>query len=503
MASNGKDMTSISLTEFIRKSFGQDFIDTLKTYDLTTRDLFELSTPTTQCVNMIGECADPAACMCWLCGLPIYMNEEGASVTKKEDIADIFYPECEHVLPVMQAVLILGGLYVDKHKDDPFWSHIQEHTLRFEYKWAHHLCNHAKSDIVFIDNRGELNKYVVDSYLAKIYAGLKEYLRVPKSSFLHDRYAEIENVVKPIKRYIQDRDENMFLLSAVTTAKSHVDDLQDILSEKSKMHTFFQQWKPEVVVDYPRPFLAKLPATMIQKVTLDMETIIRSLPIPHIQEYIRDTLLTMKHPRRFISFYNALLGTQYVRIQQIKDIDIRNAIFTNFLNPLDYEKMIYLIQKTSMGNRSPDKYIIEICLLILHVRILNACNAIVGMEKDTSFVALIQEKIGVLKGLEVYTLDRTTFLLQTFLTIHAEILHDLPPLTDERRDSYDQILIEYDTNLVSSLMRGKKRNGNGNSQTRKRSLHGNSNANRNSNGNSNSNGKKGRYVGGARRTRRR
>jgi hypothetical protein len=441
----GSNIASISLTDFIRQSFGQDFIDTLKEYDLTTRDLFELSTPTTQCTNIIGDCIDPSKCMCWLCGLPVYMNEAGTRVTKKEDIADKFYPECEHVLPIIQAVLILGGLYSESRKQvpDETWNHMIEKTLPLEYKWSHHLCNHTKSDLVFIDNKGNILHSVLDDYLRKIYSGLKDYIPTKPSfaAFKTNRMEAIDAVLTPIRTYIQTYQtvDNLFLLSAVSNAKSHIENIRDILSTKSKVYAFFQVWKPEIIEEYRRPFLTTVPLTTI--ISLQVRTLLDRLPIHYIQTYIRDTLLLSHNPRQFVEFYNVLLGTAYTRILQIKDIDIRNAIFVQyFLRPEDIELSIYLLEQTVRNAGKAEIYLIDLCFLIIHYRILLACASMEGVVQDQTFLTLIRDKLATQMELPIYKLDCTTYLFQTFLgSVRQDILPGLPILSDTSKDTYDRL----------------------------------------------------------------
>ena len=127
----------------------------------------------TQCSNVIGRC-ETADCMCWLCGQPIFLTSEGipfdptlSNIIEPDECS----PECEHVLPIMQAILILGGLYSQTIKvaDKPFFNYLQKEVFPYEYKWSHSYCNNLKSDEMFIDSTGDILTEKIYQYLGKIY----------------------------------------------------------------------------------------------------------------------------------------------------------------------------------------------------------------------------------------------------------------------------------------------------------------------------------------------
>ena len=99
------------------------------------RNFYEPSTPTTQCNNIIGEFVNGTPC--YICGLPI--------VRQRND-GDGLGPECEHLLPIAQAILFLG-LYGAKYTPEQVFYNPK--ILNLEYAWAHRTCNQVKSDNVY------------------------------------------------------------------------------------------------------------------------------------------------------------------------------------------------------------------------------------------------------------------------------------------------------------------------------------------------------------------
>lgn len=99
------------------------------------RNFYESSTPTTQCNNIIKPFENNIPC--YICGLPIF---------KQGEDGDGLGPECEHILPIAQAILFLG-VYGAKYKPDQIFYNPE--ILHFEYAWAHRTCNQVKSDKVY------------------------------------------------------------------------------------------------------------------------------------------------------------------------------------------------------------------------------------------------------------------------------------------------------------------------------------------------------------------
>ena len=69
-------LAEISRSKFIDLAWGNQLKDLLKKEGLTTRSLYEISSATTQCTNVIGPCNDNR-CTCWICGTPIFLTDQG------------------------------------------------------------------------------------------------------------------------------------------------------------------------------------------------------------------------------------------------------------------------------------------------------------------------------------------------------------------------------------------------------------------------------------------
>jgi hypothetical protein len=143
MATALTDPTQIELGHLANIVFTPDLKEKLKAIGIdTTRAIYELSSPTTQC-SVITGIRDPNGNPCYICGMPI--ND-----TKIKGRPQ--YPgltsECEHLLPIAQSIIFLG-LYWAKAKTGGLFVPTKD-VLRLEYEWAHRTCNQVKSDRSFI-----------------------------------------------------------------------------------------------------------------------------------------------------------------------------------------------------------------------------------------------------------------------------------------------------------------------------------------------------------------
>ena len=156
------------------------------------RKIYEASTPTTQCNNIIGKFKPGTEC--YICGMEIHghpknTNDDamsgGTKGKKATTIAKHFGrssrkrpyqsqgvrkikissraksakgkskrggqrngkdPECEHILPIAQAVMLLG-LYGETTKTHFLYN---KELVKIEYRWAHRTCNQVKSDDSYV-----------------------------------------------------------------------------------------------------------------------------------------------------------------------------------------------------------------------------------------------------------------------------------------------------------------------------------------------------------------
>ena len=209
MANNSGEFGLKKLAEQI---FGTKVVEILKTKRMTYRDIWELSNPTTQCGNIIGSSVDGVS-ECWLCGFLINSKIPALS------------PECEHVLPVGQALLFLDLYKHSVHKGT--LSKDLETMLKLEYRWAHSLCNRTKSDINFLgfDDKGQpvILDVVIRKYLRDLYDNKSDDIKkmVGRGKSVDDwtkaRIADIHKQLHDIITHINKKTTGLLLLSGVAS----------------------------------------------------------------------------------------------------------------------------------------------------------------------------------------------------------------------------------------------------------------------------------------------
>lgn len=273
-------LASIDRATFLKSAYGDDLSELLKKNKLTTRNLFEMSSATTQCVNTIGDC-DSQACKCWICGEPIFLDNNGIAYSpdfiaryvksgkdasrvkfiKKNKISKDILPQCEHILPVMQAFLILGGLY---------WSETYEvetatikDRLSKEYAWSHAYCNNQKDDTNLFDDDGNPRMEEIARLLNKIYAKVKPIRlavqkrfgggsKAPTKWIKQQQKEMIAEYLEPLasvyKDFLKSPEEGLHLLSSVATPVHHIEvNLRKYLPGKHKLLQVLEKYKPEQI----------------------------------------------------------------------------------------------------------------------------------------------------------------------------------------------------------------------------------------------------------------
>lgn len=126
-----------------------------KKYDF--RGVFEPVDASDQCTAIIEAFPEEGA-PCYLCGLPIPPKAELGNNPAHE-----LYPECEHILPVTEARIYLalymgtGRDLAPRETDDVRASYDawKRRALALEYRWAHRVCNQAKTNDSFVKSDGE------------------------------------------------------------------------------------------------------------------------------------------------------------------------------------------------------------------------------------------------------------------------------------------------------------------------------------------------------------
>jgi len=226
------EYSEIGLQDFAILLFGEDAVQEVKK-KMDVREIWNISTNTTQCNNVIGK--NNAETECWICGLKIDDTQPGMK------------PECEHILPIAQAVIYLS-LYSSKKQTTP----AEKMVLQMEYGWAHTVCNQDKSDICCIVNNGQIatvSDKNVRYILNKIYTsnrgdstvlkGQIKALYPTKASFLAGRLEAVKERYKRIVDFLNPTSgENRFkltILAGLITAMDYTnihDEAQPLLSDE-------------------------------------------------------------------------------------------------------------------------------------------------------------------------------------------------------------------------------------------------------------------------------
>ena len=218
------DLTTVGQMEMAKAAFGDNILSDLKALKIDARKIYEPSTPDTQCGNVIGGVV--ADTTCWICGLHIKykdkvnrellenfvvqfnqieeqriyrINEkrEGKKLLKfvpvTSETIDLEPGQCEHKLPIIQAIMLLsiyisadhmalvndaknketiakmlainkkGGKVSPKDIENAVKlavtakvaadNYVKEKVI--EYEWAHQHCNMIKNDDVYINQDEE------------------------------------------------------------------------------------------------------------------------------------------------------------------------------------------------------------------------------------------------------------------------------------------------------------------------------------------------------------
>jgi hypothetical protein len=153
------------------------------------RQIYEASKATTQCNNVIGEFVNGRPC--YICGLEIY--NINVATGNPLDTTNGFYPECDHLLPISEAIMWLQ-LYSPQFVEHPWY---QKHLIKYEYGWAHRACNQIKSASNFIirtESEFSVNYIKLKKLLSKIWNTSIESYAYFKGK-LHARYGDKNNFI--------------------------------------------------------------------------------------------------------------------------------------------------------------------------------------------------------------------------------------------------------------------------------------------------------------------
>lgn len=285
-----RGLATLSRGDFMKLVYGDDLTNLLKATKprpLTTRNLFEISTATTQCNNIIGQCDKPT-CKCWICGFPIFLDEDGNA--RSQDFIDKYIesgkkatrvkfisnekmnidllPQCEHILPVMQAFFILGGLYWNETYEQQS-KYIKE-LLDKEYAWSHAYCNNIKDDTNLFDDEGNIRVDIIKNLLIRIYAKVEPIRKKVQDKYggtnknaptkwIKDQTASmIKEFLDPLanvyKKTILGEQANLEMLASLAVPIQHIEvNLREFLPENHNLVVVMDQYKPEEITPLSIP----------------------------------------------------------------------------------------------------------------------------------------------------------------------------------------------------------------------------------------------------------
>ena len=268
------------LTNTMNTLLGEKTMACIKKRFKNVRDFFENSTPSTQCANVIGTSIGQD---CWICGTKIDPGHENLSA------------ECEHVFPILQA-LVFTGLYesqlFDSLKDNKGDAVKYTEGLKMEYRWAHRICNQVKSDshfIALVGGRFVVEDTKIQTFLNEIASteswgsgkSLLKYIKTQTNqdgmSFLLNRVAAIRETCNPIlmeiekfnltpeehtiatvqhiKEYVATNDECSGISGAVPKTKATAQVVKDLSRNGNITHEDAIIVIDYAIREYARPLL--------------------------------------------------------------------------------------------------------------------------------------------------------------------------------------------------------------------------------------------------------
>ena len=243
-------LCSITQTDFVNMTW-PGLLDKLKEVDArwNARTVLEASSATTQCQSTIGAC-EPSSCKCWICGENVYMDGKGNNVTRLIDVDPKLIPNCEHKLPVIQAFLILGGLYWAKQPPE------KDSIIRENYAWSHAVCNIQKSDHIYFDDDGiRLDKITLllnTLWDHQSFKPIQTRLKsdgLTKDVWIRRQTDSMRRQITPLYDFYQRGNSSgnyaLNLLAGVAIPLSYYNDLVATLPEDSRLRQALLDYRPE------------------------------------------------------------------------------------------------------------------------------------------------------------------------------------------------------------------------------------------------------------------
>ena len=356
-----------------------------------------------QCINVIGELQPKT--ICYMCGFEIDEYDTAGNLTA----------DCEHILPVYQACLLLqlehGKIEKLTEEKDTFlvgkpnnqieynpifnndkiktkFLNNRQKELKLEYAWSHACCNQIKNDISFLrfDNKKKefiFNKNNVEYILKKIFKILdaehdvlckdvrktfnKKYKnRAQKDDYLSSRINGIEKLINPICDKLNTayakNGEYIFYLTTLASLISTAD--ADIISNAQQNIVNFndiylnrkKEWnKKENIIDITTPNTPSILNRNINRKYLPIpipETMIKIEIIYKLSSKLTNICVNYKIDSKF--FLNRII--QLLFLKEYSDI----VILIDKNNELNFEKIQIFIEKgialNTIDNTSNNDY---------------------------------------------------------------------------------------------------------------------------------------------------
>jgi hypothetical protein len=120
------------------------------------RGILELQKTDPQCNNTVGSLSKKQFLPCWICGRP-FVKEPPTPQQRKKD--EYFSPQCEHILPVTDALFHLNLYQIATSLLD--YDVYDQQLINLEYRWAHACCNMAKKERKFIKANMDSGEYEI------------------------------------------------------------------------------------------------------------------------------------------------------------------------------------------------------------------------------------------------------------------------------------------------------------------------------------------------------
>jgi hypothetical protein len=459
------DPTEVGATKMAEILFTSRKVDEFKEKTgLTVRQIWEIASTKTQCNNTVGQLGEDTDC--WICGFPIEVNA-GAG----RGLA----PECEHVLPVVQARFFLT-LYNTDMKEDSLQGKAKE-VLKLEYAWAHTICNQEKGNVSFIQSNPDtdfsVNTAGIRTLLKNIYKSKRFDSGILKNQI--DRYINNNNnnndknatgsdawkkyrskiITKRITDIIQylknGRPEGIYNLLLITGT---VDSISPENLNK-KFAKLLENNDVRTFVEYVKQDVGSL---------LETET---QLLLRRAKDVFSFTVINMKRKREF---YQKLFG-----IVQLDKDSIIQSLYNNMLELSKYYTSVY----EKFYNEEPSiaaPLAIEFVSLLIYGYLYNKTIEI----KDS-------EEVGIDK-LFLYAIKYNFYNILNIIVSRPKIslinINYLLEIVYEKFPSFKTDIEEFLKNKNSNI---NMKNGVKKNKSRKRPRN-------NLNSNSNSNGRKSKRV---------